>query len=517
MAEQNIQLIKPGQRPAGVPLCSVQQLEKSYGGVHALKGVSLDFYAGQVHAIVGENGAGKSTLMRVLAGVERADRGQITVDGRACSFDTGADANAAGIAIVFQELSLYPDLDVVANLFARREPRRCGFVRRREMVRRAEPLLDRLGLSLELGRRVGTLTLGERQLIEIAKALLVDARILILDEPTSALTTREKVRLFEVIAGLQARGVAVLFVSHRLDEVFAVADTVSVVRDGLLVSSVPRADTTVSHVVDQMVGHRHTGTTERPRRSHVNADGLRVQDLSLGQEFTDISFDVQLGEVVGIAGLEDAGVRPLMLTLFGVNQPDQGQVSLPNTGRDAANPTAAVRAGVAYVPSDRKAGGLCLEQSITENVCQVTAGVTRAFGPLLSPRAMHQAAVQLCSQLNVKTSDVDERVGGLSGGNQQKVVLAKWMAADPRVFLLDDPTRGVDIGAKFEIYEHIGRLAASGCAVLFYSTELIEYEKVCHRILLMRRGRVTGELLGKKVTEAHLLQGLNAEDSNASV
>ena len=496
--------------PAGPALCSIEGLDKHYGGVHALKGVSLEFRAGDVHAIVGENGAGKSTLMKILAGVERADAGVVRVDGREVSFQTNADANAVGIAIVFQELNLYPELDVLANLFANREPRRLGVIRRREMVRRADPLLRRIGLSVDLRARVQTLRLDERQLIEISKALLVDPRVVILDEPTSALSTREKERLFGVVRGLQDRGVAVLFVSHRLEEVFAIADRISVLRDGRLVSTQPRAEITMAQVVEQMVG-RSTDEGSRPRRSHTSRKRLSVRGLTLDRHFSNVSFDVECGEVVGLAGLEDAGVRPLLRTIFGVQAPGVGDVELPQTGRGASSPTAAVRAGVAYVPSDRRAGGLFLEQSIIDNVCQVTAGVTRQFGPLLSRRRMEQAATELCTGLGVKTASVRHQVAGLSGGNQQKVVLAKWIAAAPSLFLLDDPTRGVDIGAKFEIYDLIRRLAETGCAVVFYSTELVEYQHSCHRVLILRQGRVVAELSGADVTEEKLLHRINAD------
>ncbi len=495
---------------AGTVLCSIEGLDKHYGGVHALKGVSLEFKAGEVHAIVGENGAGKSTLMKILAGVERADNGIVRVDGREVSFRNNADANAVGIAIVFQELNLYPELDVLANLFANREPRRSGVVRRREMVRRADPLVKRIGLSVDLRARVETLRLDERQLIEISKALLVDPRVVILDEPTSALSTREKEHLFGVVRGLQDRDVAVLFVSHRLEEVFAIADRISVLRDGRLVSTQPRNEITMAQVVEQMVG-RPTDEGSRPRRSHTSRKRLSVRGLTLGRQFSDVSFDVEFGEAVGLAGLEDAGVRPLLQTIFGVHAPGEGEVELPQTGRGASSPTAAVRAGVAYVPSDRRAGGLFLEQSIVDNVCQVTAGVKRQFGPFLSRRRMERAATELCTNLKVKTASVRHQVSGLSGGNQQKVVLAKWTAAAPSVFLLDDPTRGVDIGAKFEIYGQIQHLADTGCAIVFYSSELVEYQHCCHRVLILHRGRVVGELSGSDITEEALLHRINGD------
>jgi rhamnose transport system ATP-binding protein len=498
------------ERPGNGPLCAVRDLQKRYGGVHALKGVSLEFAPGEVHAIVGENGAGKSTLMKILAGVERPDEGVVEVGGKACSFSSVADANAAGVAIVFQELSLYPDVDILANLFARREPRRAGVVRRREMRRLAAPALKRVGLDVDVDTRVERLRLDERQLLEVAKVLLVDARVVIFDEPTSALTTTETQRLFGVIRALRDTGAAVLFVSHRLEEVFAIADQISVIRDGRQVATSRRADTDMSKVVEHMIGRRQADLPTRPTRTHQSPESLSVSGLTLSGFFADVSFEVQRGEVVGLAGLEDAGIRPLMRTIFGVNSPS-GRMSLPGRDRGASSPTAAVQAGVAYVPSDRRIGGLALDQSITENVCQVTAGVTHQFGAVLSPRAMRHAAEQQCEQFSIKTASLDTAVGRLSGGNQQKVVLAKWMAANPIVVLLDDPTRGVDIGAKLEIYEHIRRLARDGCAVLFYSSELAEYEYTCQRVVVMRRGHVISELVADDVTESRLLHEINTE------
>jgi rhamnose transport system ATP-binding protein len=498
------------------PLCSVQGLERRYGGVQALRGVSMEFHPGEVHAIVGENGAGKSTLMKILAGVERPDAGVVHVDGRPREFASGADANAAGIAIVFQELSLYPDVDILANLFARREPRRLGMVRRAEMRRLAKPVLEAVGLSVDLGARLETLRLDERQLIEIAKALLVDARVVIFDEPTSALTASETERLFGVIRRLRERGAAVLFVSHRLEEVFAISDIISVIRDGERVSTARRADTNMEQVVEQMIGRRTTELPDRPLRAHVEQRGLTIRHLTRLPQFHDVSLEVEFGEIVGLAGLEDAGIRPLMRTIFGVHSASEGEVSLPSTGRRARTATQAVHAGVAYVPADRRAAGVALEQSITENICQVTAGVTHSFGPILSPKAMRRATAAQCERLDIKSPSLKTAVGRLSGGNQQKVVLAKWMAAAPRVILLDDPTRGVDIGAKLEIYRHIRELADDGCAVLFYSSELAEYEYTCQRVLVMRRGRVTSELVGADVAESKLLRAINTSESPAT-
>ena len=495
----------------GAVVLSVEGLVKHYGGVKALDGVSLDFRAGQVHAILGENGAGKSTLMKILAGAERPDQGTVRVDGVERSFASGADATRAGIAIVFQELSLYPDVDVLANLFAMREPRRWGLVRRREMERRSRPVLEEIGLSVDLNARLETLPLDQRQLLEIAKALLLDTRILILDEPTSALTAAESTRLFDVVRRLRAAGRSVLFVSHRLSETFEIADTISVLRDGKLVATLSPERTSMEELVTHMIGRPPSDLPRRPPRTTRTDARLRLEGVSVGRVVHDVTLDVGEAEVVGLAGLEDSGIRPLFEAIFGLRRADRGTIELPEGRGPVRNATEAVKAGLAFVPADRRSGGLMLEQSVVENVCQITVGVTGAFGALPSRRSMREAAERACEQLMIRTASIDVPVHRLSGGNQQKVVLGKWLQTKPSIVLLDDPTRGVDVGAKLQIYQLVAELAKTGCAVLFHSSEMAEYEHVTRRVLVMRRGHLVAELTDDEIDEHALTHAVNQD------
>jgi ABC-type sugar transport system ATPase subunit len=501
---------------AELPLCSVEHLSKRYGGVRALRDVSLEFKSGEVHAILGENGAGKSTLMKILAGAEQPDEGIVRVEGEPCELSDGAEANAAGIAIVFQELSLYPDLDVLTNLFAPRVPRRFGLVRRGEMARRARVVLKEIDLDVDLRTPVEALSLDQRQLVEIAKALLVGARILILDEPTSALSSTETERLFDVVRRLRSSGVAILFVSHRLQEIFAIADTISVLRDGRYVTTVSPRATSMEQLVEHMIGRPPAEIEVRPPRHRSSNTALRVEHLSAPPVLESVNLDVASGEIVGIAGLEGSGVRPLFETIFGLRQKRHGSIELPE-GRRARSATAAVGARVAYVPADRRRAGLMLEQTVLENICQVRAGVLGQLGPMPSRRAMTAAAGEVRDRLAIRTASLDTPVVRLSGGNQQKIVLGKWLQVSPRLVLLEDPTRGVDIGAKLEIYQIVAEMAETGCAILFYSSELAEYEHMCERVLVMRRGRIVAEMAEGEIEEHALLKAVNTDVDAAPI
>jgi ABC-type sugar transport system ATPase subunit len=471
------------------PACEARGVAKRYGGVRALAGVDLALRPGEVHALVGENGAGKSTLMKIIAGAERPDAGELAVAGAPVTFSSVAAANAAGIAIVFQELTTYPQLDVLSNLFIGHETRRLGLVRRREMKRRAAPVLEEIGLRVDLDRETGTLRLGERQLVEIARALLVESRVLILDEPNSALTAAETERLFGVVRGLRDRGVAVVYVSHRLEEVFAIADRITVLRNGAVVWGRPVDGLEIPDVVEAMVGRRPEeffgGAEDAPRVSGRDDLGLR---------------------------LEGAGPEAVMEVIFGVRRPDAGRIVLPGGRAGPRSVAAAVRAGVALIPADRRRAGLMLEHSVVENVSLVTAGTLGRLGPLPRRAAMEARARHWCDALQIKVSSLSAPVSQLSGGTQQKVVFAKWLETDPKVLLLDDPTRGVDVGTKADIYEIGRRLAREGRIVLFTSTELPEFIAACDRVLVFYRGRVRGELAGEKLNQERLLHAINTGD-----
>lgn len=497
------------EAPTAVVRCSIANLSKQYGGVRALHDVSVEFLAGEVHAILGENGAGKSTLMKILAGAESADSGDVELEGTVRRYASVKDANADGVAIVFQELSLYPDLDVLANLFANREVKRLGVIDRRAMARQARPVLAELGLDLPLDALVADLPLHTRQLLEIAKALLTNVRVLILDEPTSSLSANETERLLEIVRGLRERDVTTILVSHRLEEVAAVADRVTVLRDGRFVRTVPMAETTMTDLVTDMLGRSPDDLPDvAPPAAGEGAPTLVVRGVS-GPVLHSIDLEARSGEILGLAGLEDAGVQQLLHTVFGLAKASAGEIRYHDGGGVPRNAREAVRRGIALVPADRRRDGLMLEDTILENISSVKAGVAGGYGMMLDTRRMGLAALASATALRIKYGSMGAPVGSLSGGNQQKVVLAKWLQIAPRLVLLDDPTRGVDLGAKLEIYEVIRELARSGSTILFSSSELEEYERLCRRVLILRRGRITTELSGQEVSQHRVLHAMN--------
>jgi ABC-type sugar transport system ATPase subunit len=490
------------------PICQVVGVDKAYGGVHALAGVDLSIHPGRILAIVGENGAGKSTLMKILAGAERADEGTVLVRGRPMRFGSTADAAREGIAIVFQELSLFPDLDVLANLYVGREPIRFGLVSRRAIMDRARPVLAELGATFDAETRVGTLRLADRQIVEIARATLASADVIVLDEPNSALNATESERLFNLIRRLRDNGVAIVYVSHRLEEVLAIADDITVMRDGSIVRSMPAASTSIGEIVTAMIGHE--APSRKPRTAYAGAGtaALEVSDVRLAEKLVGVSLSARAGEVVGLAGLDGAGVRAVYDVLFGILRPDTGTVTLPDGGPSPRATADAVRRRVAHVPSDRRAEGLLLDQSVLMNLSLVVAGVLSSDW-WVRGRALAARARTLVDNLSIRTPSLGATVHQLSGGNQQKVVIGKWLAADPTVVLLDDPTRGVDVGSKEEIYALIHRLANEGRIILFTSSELSEYRYVCDRVLVFYRGRIAGALAGSELTEHTLLRSIN--------
>jgi ABC-type sugar transport system ATPase subunit len=493
------------------PVCSLSGIVKSFDGTRALAGVDLDIYPGEVHAIVGANGAGKSTLMNILAGAVQPDAGEVSIDGEPVRFHSVHDANRKGIAIVFQELALFPTLSVVANLFSLREIRRFGLIREREMRRLARPVLDAIGLDVDLGQPVGSLSIGKRQEVEIAKALIGRPRVLILDEPTSALNAREVERLMEVIRGLRERGDAVLYVSHRLEEVFATADVVTVVRAGRIVETTPTAETSINKIVQAMIGRAPEAIElqRAPTNGHTPEQSLRLIDFTIRGEVEDVQLTVKPGEIVGLAGLEGSGVLPILEVLFGQRKLDAGKVLLAG-GRPAPRTVpGAVKSGIAYIPADRRREGLMMDQSIHANLSHVIAGALARAGFLLDIGGLRRKASAIAQRLEIKAPSLRVPVSALSGGNQQKVVFGKWMQSRPNIVLLNDPTRGVDVGAKAELYEAIRRLADDGAIILFVSSDLLEYRLVCDRAIVLYQGRVVGELAKKRLTEHTLLEAIN--------
>ncbi len=490
--------------------CAVYNVVKNYGGVQALIGVDFQVYPGQVHAIVGENGAGKSTLMKILAGAEQPDGGEVYVAGKRVSFRNVNQANEHGVAIVFQELNLFPDLDVLANMFVLQAPQRLGMINRAEMERRALPILKELGLEqMNLRQSVGQLPLGEQQLVEIAKALLANSKVLILDEPNSALNAAETERLFTIIRRLRDLGVAIIYISHRLEEVFQIADLITVMRNGDIVETFDASSTTIPEVVALMIGRQLSELYGERIYTPLEGAPLHLEHVTVADKLQDVTFTVARGEIVGLAGLEGSGTNTVLEVIFGLRQPDKGYVTLPSSAHTPRTINAAVRSDVALIPSDRRNDGLMLDQDIATNVAQVTAGVLGRLGFFLKPRTVKERAQTRSAKLHIKADSVTTPVKHLSGGNQQKVVLAKWLDADPAVVLLNDPTRGVDVGAKGEIYRIIQSLADEGRVVVFVSSELPEYVHLCNRVLVFYRGRMCGEFVRQDLNTHRLLEAIN--------
>ncbi|MFN8623321.1 MAG: sugar ABC transporter ATP-binding protein [Chloroflexota bacterium] len=523
--QRSIDQVQPSAAMPGTaiadPAVAVAGLSKSYGGIKALIGMDLAVERGTVHAVIGENGAGKSTLMKILAGAVKPDEGTIRIDGREASIASPQDARRAGIGIVYQELSLFPERSILANLFPDKQPTRRGLVDRSAMRAAAEPVLARMGLRADPDTLVGDLDLDERQLVEISRVVLENPRVLILDEPNSALNEHETERLFAVLRDLRASGMTMLYVSHRLEEVFQISDRVTVMRNGRLVWTRDRAGLTIADVVGAMVGGAQ-GELFPERRPHgaeaatptsapptASTGTIAVEGLTVGEELRDVTFTARPGEIIGLAGLEGSGVATLLGVLFGTRHPTAGTVRYPDGGPLPGSPSSAARRGVALVPADRRHQGLMLDRSIVRNISVVNVGALPSRNPWLRPGEMMDAARRQIDRLRIKVGHPENPAGSLSGGNQQKVVIGKWLEVSPRVMLLDDPTRGVDVGAKREIYLLIRALADEGRIVLFRSTELPELVGLADRILVLYRGRLALELDGATTTDHEVLHAIN--------
>jgi ABC-type sugar transport system ATPase subunit len=489
-------------------------VHKAYGGVIALRPTDFAVAPGSVHALLGENGAGKSTLVKILAGAVQPDGGTVLLDGAPVRFASTAEAARHGVAVVSQELNLFPHLSVLANLFTKRELRRGPFLDRRAMAARATPVLAELGLSVPLRTPVGALTLAERQLVEIAKALLAQPRVLILDEPTSALDDSGTKRLLGVLDVLRQRQVAVVFVSHILEEVMQLSDVVTILRDGHVVTAgAERAAVTIDGIVHAMLGDRLTAEERAapPVPPAPSAPALVASGITVPGVLEDVSMTARIGEIIGLAGVVGAGHQAFLEVLAGTRTPSAGSLRLPGqpaAGRPPRGLHRAVRDGVALVSGDRRLG-LMPDKPVWENVTQVRSVSLAADGALLPRAHLRARARSLVSRLGVRAAGVNQPAGLLSGGNQQKLVLAKWLDAGPRTLLLDDPTRGVDIGAKIDLHTLIREVSARS-AVLLCSTDLDEIVSLCHRVLVFRRGRIATELAAP--TRHRLLTEMNAPD-----
>ena len=492
---------------------TMKGISKSFGPVRVLDGVDFAIAGGEIHALVGENGAGKSTLMKILCGAHTADAGSILIDGEPVTIRSTREGEALGIAIIHQELNMIPQLSVLDNLFLGREPNHFGVIERGRMEAQARSWLSKVGAAqVEPERRAETLSIGLQQLVEIAKALSLNARVLIMDEPTASLTEREITTLFVIMRELKARGVGIVYVSHRMEELFSICDKVSVLRDGHFVGERQVAQTNFNEIVQMMVG-RELKERFPKREVALGPVRLKVDDLCDEGHIHHIHFEVHGGEVLGIAGLIGAGRSEILNTLFGVNRRTSGEVRLDGRLLAIRRPIDAIAAGLGFVTEDRKSQGLVLGWSLRENSTLVHLAKYAHVG--IVNRTAEDAAVKaLMEELHIRARDAELDVKSLSGGNQQKVVFAKWLARPPKVLLLDEPTRGVDVGGKAEIYQIINRLAAAGTAIVMVSSELPEVLAMSDRILVMCEGQQAGIFDARTTTQEQIMtaatQGLRA-------
>lgn len=476
-----------------MPFIEFHNITKRFGGVVALDDVSLSIERGDCHGLMGENGAGKSTLGKVLAGIHRRDGGRIVLDGKETHIHSPADAQRAGIGMVHQELAFCPDLSVAENLSMGQYPRRFGLLDRGAMIRKAEKLLRGIGVEIDVTRPMRSLSTAQEQLVQIAAAVGLDARILVFDEPTSSLSEPESQALFRLIDSLKAQGKTIIYVSHRMPELFRLCDRISVLRDGKYVGALDRQDATQDALVRMMIGRSVQEYFPRHAESGSGRTILKVERLTSPERFRDVSFDVRAGEIVGLAGLVGAGRSEVAKAIFGLDHDATGRVTLDGKPLKRADVRDAMQRGIGLVPEDRKRQGLVLMMSCRRNVSMALLDRLKRFF-MLNHRAEAALAEEYCRKLRVKTPSIETPVAGLSGGNQQKVALAKWLARGGSLLIVDEPTRGVDIGAKAAIHELIDHLAQQGIGIILISSELPEVVNLSTRVLVMREGRLVGEL-----------------------
>ena len=489
----------------GEPFLEVQKVTKRFPGVVALSGVDLQVYPAEILALIGENGAGKSTLMKILAGVQPADEGELLVEGKVVRFSGVQDSQKSGIALIHQELNLAENLTVAGNMFLGREPGKFGWIDQGLIQRESKRVLEMVGLKVSPETLLSELTLGKQQLVEIAKALSTDAKVIIMDEPTSSLSLRESERLFEVIHDLREKGVSVIYISHRLGEVKKLADRVVVFRDGENAGMLERNEVDHDAMVRMMVGRDISQFYQRTKHD-LGEVVLSVRGLrSVEHRGDELDFEVRAGEVVGVAGLVGAGRSEMLAALFGARPALGGDVSVAGKGGLPRSPRESLRRGLALVPEDRKGQGLILDMAVKDNIS--LASLRRdSKGPFLNTSKEEELVAEMTSALSVKTPGPWQLARFLSGGNQQKIVLAKWLALKPKVLLLDEPTRGIDIGAKEEIYLLMEKFAREGMAVLFVSSEMEEIMGMADRTLVMHEGRITGELAREDFSEEAIME-----------
>ncbi|UQY42822.1 sugar ABC transporter ATP-binding protein [Mixta hanseatica] len=484
-------------------------ISKFFPGVKALNNVSLRVRPGTVHALMGENGAGKSTLMKCLIGIYRPDHGVIRIKGETVQFQDTLDALRAGISMIHQELNLVPWMTVAENIWLGREPVKFGLVDHRQLNQQTQALLSKLNIRLPADRMVGELSIASQQMVEIAKAVSWNADVVIMDEPTSALTEGEVGHLFTIIRDLRAQGKAIVYISHKMDEIFTITDEVSVFRDGSWVGSDRTDSYTRQSLITQMVGRELTQLFPKFNNA-IGEEVLTVRHLSRQDAFEDVSFSVRRGEILGVAGLVGAGRSEVMETLFGMAQADSGEVLIDGVPVTIDSPATAIEKGMAFLTEDRKKSGLFLVLSVLENMSIVNMPEYSSKGGFVSHVQMAQDCMEQIRRLNIKTPTMDQIINNLSGGNQQKVLIARWLLAQPKILILDEPTRGIDVGAKAEIYRLISELANRGVAVIMVSSELPEILGMSDRVMVMHEGRITG-ILNKEEADQETIMSLASE------
>ena len=481
-------------------------IDKRFSGVHALKGVDFDLYAGEVHALMGENGAGKSTLMKVLCGIHAYDSGSIEYFGKKVKFASIAESQAAGISIIHQELNMMNHLTVAQNIYIGREPMKGGFIDDRKMEADATELFKRIGVRIDPSVKLGSLTVGRQQMVEIAKAVSRDSKLLILDEPTAALTQPEVEDLFRIMHDLQRKNIGMIYISHRMDEINRISDRVTVMRDGEYVGTEYTKNLTKDDIVKMMVGRVIYG--EQKEKSLVPDDApvvLEARNIVSGKTLKNVSFKLRKGEILGFAGLMGAGRTELARAVYGADPFDSGEIFVNGKKTEIKTPEAAVKHGICYLSEDRKQFGLMLGKSVTENTVLASLDDYIRFG-WVNDAAAKAAAEEKNKQLRTKTPSMDQLLKNLSGGNQQKVIVARWLLKDSDVFIFDEPTRGIDIGAKSEMYDLMAELAAQGKSIIMISSELAEIQRLSDRVIVMCEGRITADLPIEGLTQEEIMK-----------
>lgn len=488
-------------------ILKMKDISKSFSGVPALKNASLELRSGEVVALMGENGAGKSTLMKILTGIYERDSGEVEVFGKKVEFQNVRQSQEMGVAIIHQELNMLKDLTVAQNIYIGREPKKWGvFIDDSKMERDAKKLLEYVGINISPSEKLGKLTVGKQQMVEIAKAISLDSGILVLDEPTAALTSVEVDELFRIMGELKAKGIGMIYISHRMDEIKRISDRVTVMRDGEYIGTVNTRETNNDEIVKMMVGREILGNIKEKSTCDENAPVvLEVENLCVDDTVKNVSFNLRKGEILGFSGLMGSGRTEVARAIFGADKIDAGTIKLNGTAVKITSPAEAVKQGVCYIPEDRKRHGLLLGKTVTDNSVLASVGEYQKLG-FINDKAATTDAEAVNKKLRTKTSSMNQILRNLSGGNQQKVVVARWLIKDADIFIFDEPTRGIDIGAKSEMYELMEELTRNGKSIIMISSELAEIRRCSDRVIVMCEGRITGELPIEEATQENIMK-----------